>query len=141
MGSKPGRRSTANLVRVRPDLVKVVHLAFSYLTYPATVIDGVRDDKTQQRNFETGVSKVRFSKHQIQKKSGFGEAVDILPDGADGWTNETAFQDIRKCMFRAAKELKVKIRWGGDWTMDGKTRAEGDMKEKFVDFVHFEVLD
>lgn len=141
MGFKPGRRSTANLVRVRPDLVKVVYLAFSYLTYPATVIEGVRESKRQKMLYETGASTVRFSKHEIQKKSNYGEAVDILPDGTDPWNNKVAFQDIRVCMFRAAKELNVKIRYGADWDRDGKTREEGDKDEHFVDKPHWEVID
>ena len=140
MGFKPGTRSNVNLLGVHPKLQAVVKLAFSKLTYPATVIEGVRNQKRQDLLLSEGHTKVRTSKHQIQKKSGWGEAVDIIPDGKDPWNNKVGFEDIRKCMIQAAKELNVKILYGADWDMDGKTAAEGDKDEKFVDKPHWEYI-
>ncbi len=37
-------------------------------------------------------------------------------------------------MFRAAKELNVTIRWGGDWNGNGKSEDE-----RFYDSPHFEL--
>lgn len=38
-------------------------------------------------------------------------------------------------MFQASKELKVPIRWGGDWNRNGRSDDE-----KFYDGPHFELL-
>ena len=39
-------------------------------------------------------------------------------------------------MFAVAKEMGVKILWGGDWNGNGVIRDE-----KFQDLVHFEILE
>lgn len=137
-----GKQSKVKLVGVHPNLIRVVELALTKTKQDFSVRDGLRTDAEQAQYLKDGHSTVKFSKHQKQK-SGYGEAVDLLPvvkKGLNPYDDLNGFQHIRVAMFLAAKDLGVKIRWGGDWDGDGKTRAEGDKDERFIDLPHFEIL-
>lgn len=70
----------------------------------------------------------------MQSKHIDGEAVDLLPY-PDGWSAPLSrFNAISSLMFKAAKELGIKLRWGADWDKDGKPRERGE-----TDSPHFEL--
>ena len=78
--------------------------------------------KTQERYLKTGRSKTMNSRHLIKRIKEYGEyqdrcaAIDLiaLVDNKATW-NWPAYHVIAKAMKQAAKELGVKINWGGDW--------------------------
>jgi peptidoglycan L-alanyl-D-glutamate endopeptidase CwlK len=121
-----GVRSKARLRGVHPDLVKVVERAINLTTVDFTVLEGVRNPLRQMKLVEAGASQTMNSRH-IPGADGFAKAVDL---GA--WVDDEVrwdwplYHKIAAAMLEAARELNVKIVWGGSWT-------------KFRDGPHFEL--
>lgn len=93
-----------------------------------TIIEGHRSPERQEELFNTGMSKVRRSKHNDSPSN----AVDIAPWPID-WGDTFRFHVLAGLVYAAAKEEKVDVRWGGDW--------DGDMSQRdhtFIDMPHFE---
>lgn len=109
-----GKRSTDNLRGVHPDLVEVVRRALELSPVDFTVIEGLRTRERQAELFKQGHTRTMNSRHFINDKTGFGHAVDIVPLPVD-WNNPKPFHLVANAMKEAAKELGVKITWGGDW--------------------------
>jgi peptidoglycan L-alanyl-D-glutamate endopeptidase CwlK len=104
------KRSLKNLEGVHPDLVRVVKRAIKISKVDFTVIEGRRSLKRQRQLVRKGASRTMRSRHLT------GHAVDLAPwvDGKLRW-DWPLFYPIAGAMKQAAKELNVKIRWGGDW--------------------------
>ena len=121
-----GARSKSRLKGVHPDLVKVVERAINITTVDFTVLEGVRDPLRQKKLVEAGASQTMNSRH-IPGADGFAKAVDL---GA--WVDDEVrwdwplYHKIAAAMLEAARELNVKIVWGGSWA-------------KFRDGPHFEL--
>lgn len=128
MRFKFSERSENNLIGIHVDLVKVVRRALEISEIDFTVIEGVRTKSRQAQLFKQGATKTLNSRHLT------GHAVDIVPYPLD-WSDKAAFGKLAKAMFAAAKELKVAIRWGGDWNRNGRSDDE-----TFYDGPHFELL-
>lgn len=122
------QRSLSNLKGVHADLVKVVRRALEISELDFTVIEGVRTKERQAQLFKQGATKTMNSRHLT------GHAVDIVPYPLD-WNDLEKFGKLAKAMFQASKELKIPIRWGGDWNRNGRSDDE-----KFYDGPHFELL-
>lgn len=123
-----GQRSENNLKGVHPDLVKVVRLALRKSAVDFAVIEGLRTASRQQALFNKGATKTLNSRHLT------GQAVDLVPYPVD-WNDLDKFGQVAKAMFAASEELKIPIRWGGDWNRNGRSDDE-----KFYDGPHFELL-
>jgi peptidoglycan L-alanyl-D-glutamate endopeptidase CwlK len=80
------------------------------------------------------------SKHLVDEKNPLSRAIDIAPEPLN-WDNIQAFIKLADKFMAKAEELRKagkithKIRWGGDWNMNGEWKDE-----KFRDLVHFELL-
>lgn len=117
------QRSLDRLKGVNPDLVKVVKRAIELSKYDFMVVEGLRTKETQAEYVKKGVSKTMNSYHLT------GHAVDLAPleNGAIDWNDTKGqFGEVAKAMKQAAKELNVKIEWGGDW-------------RSFIDKPHFQI--
>ncbi|OOH91844.1 peptidase M15 [Pasteurellaceae bacterium 15-036681] len=125
---KFGKRSEENLNGVHKDLVKVARRALELSEIDFTVIEGVRSKAKQKRLYIQGATKTMNSRHLT------GHAIDIVPYPVD-WNDLEKFGKLAKAMFAAANELKIPIRWGGDWNRNGRSDDE-----KFYDGPHFELL-
>lgn len=127
---KFGARSLRELNGVHTDLVAVANLALKKCAVDFAITDGVRTLAEQQVYVDTGASKTLKSRHI----GGFAiDVVACLPNGKISYAGPLMLQ-IKDAMFAAAKELKVPLRWGGDWNCNGDS---GD--ESFVDMPHFEL--
>lgn len=122
--------------KVHPKLVAVVKRAIELSTVDFSVIEGIRTIEKQREYVKKGVSKTMKSRHLIQP-DGYGHAVDLAPliekhltdkewqyskgdldigkDAKIPWNSWKAFEEVSKAMKQAAKELNVRITWGGDW--------------------------
>lgn len=139
MAFKFSKRSEERLVGVHPNLLKVVRRALEITKTDFTVIEGVRSLETQRKYVASGASRAMSSKH-LKQADGYGHAVDLYPwvNGrlVNDWTVEwltpaeskAAWANVAEAMKRAAAELGVKIKWGGDWL-------------KFKDGPHYELAD
>ena len=120
---KLSEQSLKRLNGVHNDLVRVVKRAIELSEYDFMVIEGLRSMETQRKYFDAGKSKTLNSFHLT------GHAVDLAPleNGSIDWKNSKGqFNAVAKAMKQAAKELNVKLEWGGDW-------------RSFVDMPHFQI--
>lgn len=115
-------RSLQKLEGVHPDLVAVVKRAIQRTPIDFTVVEGVRTVEQQKENVAKGVSQTMKSKHLAQP-DGYSHAVDLAPlvGGKVPWEDWSAFAKVAEAMKMSAKELHVRITWGGDW----KTLKDG----------------
>jgi peptidoglycan L-alanyl-D-glutamate endopeptidase CwlK len=114
---KLGTRSLKNLEEVHPDLVKVVKKAIKTTRVDFAVIEGIRTPERQRELFDAGASWTLNSRHLT------GHAVDLAAwvGGTVAW-DWPLYHSIACHMKDAAKELKIQLEWGGDWSparMDG----------------------
>ncbi|HIE3655308.1 TPA: M15 family metallopeptidase [Yersinia enterocolitica] len=124
------QRSEKNLLGVNPELVKVVRRAIQITQVDFMVIEGLRSAERQRELVTKGASQTLNSRHLT------GHAVDCVPliSGAIPWNDKSKFKAVADAMFQAAKELGVRIRWGGDWNENGRSDDE-----RFYDGPHFEL--
>lgn len=123
-----GPTSRQRLATVNPTLQAVVQRAFETVPFDVTVIEGIRSKERQAQLVKQGASKTMNSKHLT------GNAVDLAPYPVD-WNNKERFNTLAAHVLAAAKELGVKVRWGGDWNQNGDWKDE-----RFYDGPHFELL-
>ena len=130
MSFKLGKKSLSKLEGVNPDLVAVTKLAIKKTPIDFAITCGLRTKEEQARLVASGASTTMRSKHIS------GRAVDVaaIVDNQARW-EPMLYSHIAKAFFESAKELGIKIRWGGDWNCNGDS---GD--EKFFDGPHFELM-
>lgn len=146
---KLSQRSIDKLAGVNPKLVAVVKRAIQLTTVDFGVSEGLRTLETQKKYVATGKSQTMQSKHLE------GRAVDLVAyiDGEVCW-ELNVYDNIADAVAKAAKELKVPIRWGAAWNVPDITKWNGTMesamnhyidarrkegKRPFIDGPHFEL--
>ena len=99
---------------------------------PLLVICGFRGKEDQDKAFSDGKSKLKWpqSKHNRMPS----DAIDIATIPLD-FSDEKSFAYLAGYMMATAHDLGIKLRWGGDWNSNGKTKDE-----RFADLVHYELL-
>lgn len=104
-------RSIRNLEGVHADLVKVVRRAAEISDIDFTITEGLRSVARQRQLVAKGASKTMRSRHIT------GHAVDVAikVGGKIRW-DWPLYESFSKVMKKAAKDVGVKIKWGGDWT-------------------------
>ena len=141
---KLSERSLKSLKGVNPNLVKVVERAIELTEQDFLVLEGVRSKEQCYINYGKGrtvaqcsakgvptkyaqpsLSKVTWLNNPLASKHVTGNAVDLVPSPVD-WEDINKFKKINEAMQAAAKELGVKLSYGGDWT-------------KKKDYPHFEL--
>lgn len=122
-----GKTSKKRLKGVDDRLVKVLNELIKIMD--VTIIEGLRTSERQEELLKKGATKVKYSKHME------GKAVDLSPYPID-WENRDGFHYMGGMIRGIAKQLDIKVRWGGDWDSDGDVKDNG-----FDDLVHVEILD
>lgn len=118
---KLSTRSEKELVGVDQRLVKVIRRAIQITEIDFRIIDGLRTQAEQKELVKAGASKTLRSRHLS------GKAVDVmaLVNGKGRW-EIPLYHKIAEAFYKAAKELKIEITWGGEW-------------KGFPDYGHFEL--
>lgn len=130
-----GAGSLAELGTCDEDLQKVMNEAIKYFDFK--VMEGHRGQQEQDAAVADGNSKTPWptSKHNGTPS----KACDCAPYPVD-WTGSEAarqrFVFMAGVITTCARQLGIKIRWGGDWNQNDDTRDE----PKFRDFPHFELV-
>ena len=101
--------------------------------FDCTIIEGHRGKKAQNEAFNKGNSKVKFPNGKHNQSPSV--AVDVAPYPID-WSDRDRFHYFSGYVLGIASKMGLKIRWGGDWDMDTKTKDN-----KFDDLVHFEIKE
>lgn len=139
-----GVKSRRKLNTCDPRLVKVAERALELSPVDFTIVWGWRNKEQQNAMVASRVSKKRWphSKHNAHKKRKNdivpnSKALDFAPwvGNTIPWDDTHVFAVIAGCFFAAAKELKINIRYGGDWDMDGSTKDQ-----TLMDWGHVELL-
>lgn len=136
------RLSTTSLLRlngVDADLVRVVKRAIELTTVDFVVLEGLRTKERQAQLVRQGASRTMNSRHIT------GHAVDIAPmiDGQIRW-DWPAFYPLAVAMREAAKELGIKVTWGGVWDKpinDLSTDMVKEVKDYCVRHVGSDLID
>lgn len=119
-----GLQSKKHRHTCHPALKEVLDEAIKHFDF--SVIDGHRDEATQNRYFDEGVSTVRYpnSKHNCYPSRAF----DVVPYPGGFENEDEAFYRMATHILRAASHRGVRLRWGGHW-------------KNFKDLAHFELED
>jgi len=99
--------------------------------YDVKIIQGFRSQMEQDEAFKDGSSNKRWpmSKHNQHPSM----AVDVVPYPID-WEDRERFFYMAGLIMAIANFMGVKIRFGGNWDMDGDF-----CDNRFDDLVHFEL--
>ena len=99
--------------------------------FDCCILEGHRGEERQSKAYNDGKSKVQYpdGKHNQYPSV----AVDVAPYPID-WSDRDRFHYFGGFVLGVAKQMGMKIRWGGDWDMDTQTKDN-----KFDDLVHFEL--
>jgi peptidoglycan L-alanyl-D-glutamate endopeptidase CwlK len=127
--------SLAKLEGVDPDLVAVVKRAIELTAVDFKVAQGLRSKEeayvnwgkgrtvaqlfaagvpTPQRYAKPELAKVTWLAKPLGSKHITGKAVDLLPAPYD-WKEHAPFVAVNVAMQAAARELGVRVVWGGSW--------------------------
>jgi len=130
---KFGEKSAKNMVLLSYDLQWLAREALAVEIIDFSIICTHRNQEDQNRAFNEGRSRVRWPNGKHNKHP--SQAMDCVPyiNGKISW------EKVHCCVLAGvilavAKKLGVKIRWGGNWDMDGEPITDQD----FQDLVHFE---
>lgn len=123
--------SEQRLATCDPRLQAILKEAIRHVDF--TVLCGFRGPDEQEDAYRTGRSKVRWPNSKHNRKPSV--AVDLAPYPVD-WTDTARFARLAGYIERIAHEQGVKLRWGGDFDMDGRTAGE-----KLVDMPHLEIIE
>ena len=129
--AKFGRKSRERLATAHPDLQKIFNEVIKYVD--CSVLEGHRDERTQDRLFEEGKTKVRYPLGRHNTKP--SRAVDVVPYPVD-WNDRERFTLFAGFVLGMATRMGINLRWGGDWDKDFQVNDN-----KFDDFPHFELKD
>ena len=128
------KTSTARLNTCHPDIVRLV-LALVEDGHEIQVIEGERTLERQKELIKTGASSIKNpinGKHVTSEERPLSDAIDMAPLPID-WKDTKRFYAFGEKVMAKAKELNIKIIWGGDWDSDGDYTDQ-----RFNDLVHFE---
>lgn len=125
------QRSKSNLVGVHPNLIEVVKRALELSIQDFVVTEGVRTVAKQKKLIKLKKSQTMRSKHLVQK-DGYGYAVDLVAYPVSWDINK--YLEIARAMQQSAKELNIKIRWGGCWGTLNQDSTPQEMLERYKQF-------
>lgn len=143
MGYNFSGTSRRRLETCHKDLQMIMNVAISVSDIDFGIAEGHRSIEDQQRYFNEGKSKIdginKLSKHNYTPSM----AVDIYPyfDGGAKWEKEHSsylaglIHGVSEMLFKE-KLIEHKIRWGGNWDMDGIILLD----QSFDDRPHFELI-
>ena len=128
--AKFGKRSKENLSTCHEDLQKLFNEVIKHVD--CSVLEGHRDERTQDKYYEEGKTKVRYPMGRHNSKP--SRAVDVVPYPVD-WNDRERFTLFSGFVLGMAARMGIAIRWGGDWNMNFQVNDN-----KFDDFPHFELV-
>lgn len=113
------KRSEQNLLKVHPDLVRVVRRAAKIINDPTlgfVVTCGIRTLAQQKELLRIGATTTLNSRHLPGKSNKLSHAVDIAVTykGKVKW-DWPLYVNMAVLMKQAAADVGVPLEWGGDW--------------------------
>lgn len=135
MKFKFGKTSQMKLYTVHPDLEIIMGDALDTGIMDFSIIEGHRRQVEQNKYYDLGKSRVKFPDGKHNKIP--SKAVDAAPfiNGKVSW-NRLHCCVLAGIILACAAKRGIKLRWGGNWDMDGEPITDQD----FQDLVHFELV-
>lgn len=138
-----GKTSNDRLNTCHPDLQLILRTAIKLTNIDFGVSDGHRSIELQQKYFKEGKSKIDGIKVKGKHNYMPSLAADIYPfvNGGMKWDNEHLsylaglIHGVAE-MLLAEGRINHRIRWGGNWDMDGEILLD----QSFDDRPHFELI-
>ena len=127
-----GETSKARLRTCHADIQAVMEKAIEQGP-DFTILCGHRNEEDQNRAVAEGKSKAPWP--QSRHNTSPSVAVDIAPWPIE-WDDWNRFRVLAGYILGIADAMGIKLRWGGDWSMN---YDEGD--ERFRDLPHFELAE
>lgn len=132
-----GRSSRAARDSCTLNLITVMNEGLRRSPVDISIIWGFRGEDLQNSLFSSGASQKKWpeSKHNTMKDGQpYAQAFDFAPyvNGIP-WHDTHAFAMVAGVFFAVAAEFNIKLRWGGDWNMNGLTTDQ-----TFMDWGHME---
>jgi predicted DNA-binding protein (UPF0251 family) len=127
--SKFDATSAKRMAAAHPLLQKLLTAARQKIAF--TILESQRGKAAQEKAFNAGNSKAHFGQSAHNWSPAI--AVDIAPIPLD-WNKREPFIALSKVILPLAKEMKIPIRWGGDWNGNGILTDE-----KLSDLPHYEL--
>jgi len=124
-------KSKSRLETCHPDLQSLFNEVIKHID--CSILEGHRSKERQNQFYAEGKSKIKWpnGKHNTNPSL----AIDVVPYPID-WTDRDRFHFFAGLVKGIASQMKITIRWGGDWDNDA------DFKDNnFDDFPHFELLN
>ena len=135
-----GKTSRENRDTCAPPLIEVMELGLSRSPVDISIVRGWSGEDVQNMLFRKGASKKEwpFSEHNfLLEGKPHSKAFDFAPyvdEVKIPWEDTHLFAVVAGVFLSAAVELGFKLRWGGDWDMDGLTTDQS-----FMDWGHLEI--
>lgn len=127
---KFSKRSQDRLNTCDPRLIEIFTEVVK--TWDCSVLCGTRSEADQNKAYDEGRSKLKFPQ---SKHNGLpSKAVDVAPYPIN-WKDLGAFYMFAGYVMRTAEQMGYKVRFGGDWDGDKKTKDQS-----FNDLPHFEIV-
>ncbi len=140
---KFGQKSKASLATCHYDLQLIMNEAIKITNVDFGISEGHRSIERQKHIFDEGKSKIDGITRKGKHNHAPSLAADIYPyfDGNANWDNEHLsylsgiIHAVSEMLFQQNK-ITHKIRWGGNWDMDGVILLD----QTFDDRPHFELI-
>jgi hypothetical protein len=116
-----GKTSKERLATCHPDIQRLMNEVIKRVDI--TILCGHRGEVEQNAAFKNHTSQLKWPRGKHNKTPAL--AVDIAPYPVD-WDDEPGFYSLAVIVKCIAMELKIPIKWGGDW-------------ESFKDLPHYEL--
>ena len=129
--AKFGSASQAKLNTCDDRLIKIMEEVVKH--WDCTILEGFRNEETQNELFRAGKSKVQFPNGQHNQMP--SKAVDAVPFPID-WNDLDRMRVFGGFVMGVAASLGITLRWGGDWNGN---RIFND--QSFIDLPHFEIVE
>ena len=126
-----GKKSKEKLASCDKRLQDVFNEVIKYVD--CSVLEGHRDERTQDKYYEEGKTKVRYP--MGRHNSSPSRAADVVPYPID-WKDRERFHLFAGFVLGVASGLGIALRWGGDWNQNFEVDDN-----KFDVFPHFELTD
>lgn len=129
-----GERSLREMETIHPVLKQLIQLTIRKTGVDFGILEGHRNKEKQDLAFNTGKSKVKFPDGKHNKLPSLAFDFGAYVNGK--YTDSPQYYYYLAGVFKAcAYDLKISIRWGGDWDSDG------DFKDNsFNDLGHIELV-
>ena len=126
-----GKKSKEQLATCDERLIKIFNEVIK--TVDCSVLEGHRSEDRQNALYEEGKTKVKYPQGRHNKFP--SRAADVVPYPID-WDDRERFHLFAGFVLGTAKQVGVKLRWGGDWNINWFVDDN-----KFDDFPHFELRE